>query len=107
MVYWFDDPYLQLCYALVFTGHCGYYCRRHIAQRLSFVFYTSGQLKFTDTPETLYRLSSRSLSSDLFIILVLVQDKTAHKKRRYLYIMRDALDEADFRRLARTVNMQG
>lgn len=107
MIHGFDDPYLQLGYVLVFTGLCGYYCRQHIKQQLSFVFYTSGQLKFSDTPETLYRISSRSLSSDLFIILVLVQDKTAHKKRRYLYIMRDALEEADFRRLARTVNMQG
>lgn len=101
---WLTQIPLQLVYSVVIIALCSYQCRQHWLRRPSFSYFTNGYIQF-DVGGELFAINQQSRSADLFIQLSyssLQQDKTQSQS---LYIMRDAIDESDYRRLVRTIKI--
>ena len=101
------DLLLQTLYTGLVFLFCGYACYQHLSRLPQFIYFTNGYIQFTDIDtesSDFWKISRESLCSDLFIILICKNNKAKPKVRR-LYIMRDAVPDADYRRLTRTIKM--
>ncbi|PKH05458.1 protein YgfX [Moritella sp. Urea-trap-13] len=99
---WLTLISLQLVYSVVIIALCCYQCRQHWLRRPSLTYFTNGYLQF-DTDSELWLIDKRSRSADLFIHLSYT--RLDHTHRKSLYIMRDAIDDNDYRRLVRTIKI--
>ena len=93
---------LQLLYTVVIIVLCGYQCRQHWLRRPSFTYFTSGYIQF-DAGGELFVFSKDSRSADLFIQLSYISLNNGRVQS--LCIMRDAIDDTDYRRLVRTIKI--
>ncbi|WP_369814911.1 protein YgfX [Moritella sp. JT01] len=93
---------LQLVYSVVIIALCGYQCRQHWLRRSRFTYFTNGYIQF-DAGGELFAITRCSRSADLFIQLSYI---SLNKGRvQSLCIMRDAIDDTDYRRLVRTIKI--
>lgn len=99
---WLTIIALQLVYSVVIIALCCYQCRQHWLRRPSFTYFTNGYLQF-DTDGELLTIDKRSRSADLFIQLSYTH--LGYRRVKSLYIMRDAVDDSDYRRLIRTIKI--
>jgi hypothetical protein len=93
---------MQLVYSVVIIALCCYHCRQHWLRRPCFSYFTNGYIQF-DAAGELFVINQSSRSADLFIQLS--YSRLDHSHRRSLYIMRDAIDDNDYRRLVRTIKI--
>ncbi|WP_293145707.1 protein YgfX [Moritella sp.] len=99
---WLTLVALQLVYTVVIIALCSYHCWQHWLRRPCFVYFTNGYIQF-DAGGELFAFSKDSRSADLFIQLSYTSPSQGHTQS--LYIMRDAIDDADYRRLVRTIKI--
>ena len=102
LLHWLTLISLQLVYSVVIIALCCYQCRQHWLRRPAFTYFTNGYLQFTHDSE-LWAIDKRSRSADLFIQLSYT--RLNHSGLQSLYIMRDAIDDSDYRRLVRTIKI--
>ncbi len=93
---------LQLVYTVVIIALCSYQCRQHWLRRPRFTYFTNGYIQF-DTGGELFAITRCSRSADLFIQLSYT--RLNNTELQSLSIMRDAIDESDYRRLVRTIKI--
>jgi len=108
---------LQTIYTGLVFILCGYACFQHLSRLPQFNYFTNGYIQFCDVDDNtenngLWKISQQSLCSDMFIILICKNDKAELRdnskvkpKIKKLYLMRDAVPDADYRRLTRTIKM--
>ena len=97
------DLLLQAIYTGLTFLLCAYACYQHLSRTPQFTYFTNGYIQFSDAG-AIWRISRQSLCSDLFIILICKNSKLTPKVKKR-YIMRDAVADADYRRLTRTIKM--
>jgi len=102
LLHWLTLISLQLVYSVVIIALCSYQCRQHWLRRPSFTYFSNGYLQFDHHGELL-AIDKRSRSADLFIQLTYT--RLDHTHVQSLYIMRDAIDDADYRRLVRIIKI--
>ncbi|QUM78458.1 hypothetical protein HWV00_02335 [Moritella sp. 24] len=95
---------LQLVYSVVIIALCFYHCRQHWLRRPRFIYFTNGYIQF-DTGGELFAINQYSRSADLFIQLSYSSLNKQCRQSQSLYIMRDAIDDIDYRRLVRTIKI--
>jgi len=81
---------------------CSYQCRQHWLRRPRFTYFTNGYIQF-DAGGELFAITRCSRSADLFIQLSYTC--LNNTELQSLSIMRDAIDESDYRRLVRTIKL--
>ncbi|WP_371816346.1 protein YgfX [Moritella sp. 5] len=102
LLIWLALVPLQLVYSVVIIALCGSQCRQHWLRRPSFTYFTNGYIQF-DAGGELFAITPCSRSADLFIQLSYI---SLNKGRvQSLCIMRDAIDDTDYRRLVRTIKI--
>jgi len=99
---WLTFISLQLVYSVAIIALCAYQCRQHWLRRHSFTYFTNGYLQFDNDGELL-AIDKCSRSADLFIQLTYT--RLDHTNVQSLYIMCDAIDDSDYRRLVRTIKI--
>jgi len=93
---------MQLVYSVVIIALCSYHCWQHWLRRPRFSYFTNGYIQFDNGGE-IFAINQSSRSADLFIQLSYT--RLEHSHVRSLYIMRDAIDDIDYRRLVRTIKI--
>lgn len=106
---------------------CAGHCYRHFKRQINITYFTNGYIQFGDNP-TLWTITPRSRTSDLFVLLVcenklvcknkrvnekiLVgdakltwQSRLSRQRLRSFFIMRDSVTDDHYRRLSRTVTI--
>lgn len=93
---------MQLVYSVAIIALCIVQCRQHWLRRISFTYFTNGYLQFVAGGE-LFAIHKASRSAELFIQLSYT--RLGHDNIQSLYVMRDAIDDTDYRRLVRTIKI--
>ena len=101
---WLTLTSLQLVYSVVIIASCSYRCRQHWLRRPTFTYFTNGYIQF-DAGGELFAINQHSRSADLFIQLSYSGLNKVKQQPQSLYIMRDAIDDDDYRRLVRTIKI--
>jgi len=104
LLHWLTLVSMQLVYSVVIIALCCYHCWQHWLRRPRFTYFTNGYIQF-DAGGELFAINQYSRSAELFIQLSYSSLNNSANQSQSLYIMRDAIDDSDYRRLVRTIKI--